>query len=156
MLPRRAAVSLFDAQLRRLWLRSGEWRLAVAERPVFAPGFDQIDDDVFAANAGRGREILDNRPVERLLLLDGAPLGAGDLDHDQVGRVLDPQERGWPDHAACGGMTGHDLEIVVGWNIKVSTMAWWTPWDSAMANFGSFPSTWEIRTSGIFASLNSI
>src|ERR1700722_7465740 len=59
-------------------------RDSIAERPVFTFALDQTDEDVFPAQAERGREPVGDRLIKRLLLIDFPALVPGDLDNDPV------------------------------------------------------------------------
>ena len=63
--------------------------LAVAERPVLAPVIHQVDPDVLFADAGLRVNFVGNAPVELLLDVGRAAADPGDLDYDEVRRVLD-------------------------------------------------------------------
>src|SRR3977135_4460124 len=76
-----------------LWPPSlrGVLHLAIAERPVLAAGIDQADPDVLLAHALLGVNFVGNVLIELLLYLGRATADPGDLDDDQVWRVVDAQ-----------------------------------------------------------------
>src|SRR5260370_26748780 len=65
--------------------------LAITERPVLAAGIEQADPDVLLAYALLGVNFVGDVLIELLLYLGRATADPGDLDDDQVWRVVDAQ-----------------------------------------------------------------
>src|SRR5258707_7436671 len=76
-----------------LWPPSlrGVLHLVITERPVLAAGIDQADPDVLLAYALPRVNFVGNVLIELLLYLGRATADPGDLDNDQVWRVVDAQ-----------------------------------------------------------------
>src|SRR3977135_1377317 len=76
-----------------LWPPSlrGVLHLAITERPILPAGIDQADPDVLLAYALPRLNFVGNVPIEFLLHLGRATADPGDLDDDQVWRVVDAQ-----------------------------------------------------------------
>src|ERR1700704_2675318 len=69
----------------------GVLHLGITERPVPAAGIDQADPDVLLAYALPRVNFVGNVLIELLLYLGRATADPGDLDNDQVWRVVDAQ-----------------------------------------------------------------
>jgi hypothetical protein len=61
---------------------------AVSERPVLTLHFNQVDEDIADSEAGCSVDPLGDRLVEGLLLHGGPTFIEGDLDNDEIVRVL--------------------------------------------------------------------
>jgi hypothetical protein len=87
-------------------------RDAVAEGPVFLGYFDEVDDDVFAAQFEPFVQSVGDGFVEGFLELDGAAGVERDLDDDAVGRARDVEISRVGDEV-LRGVLGDDLKAVV-------------------------------------------
>src|ERR1700722_6216699 len=87
--------------------------LAVAERPILAGIIDQGDPDVLFAHALLFVKLVGDAPVEFFLHLGRATGDPGDLDEDDVGRVVDAEIAVLRINDFIGGMTRDDLKFVV-------------------------------------------
>src|SRR3981081_654272 len=98
-----------------LWHPSlrGVLHLAIAERPVLAAGINKADPDVLLAYALPRVNFVGNVLIELLLYLGRATADPGDLDDDQVWRVVDAQIALLRIDDLVWLVPGDDLEFVV-------------------------------------------
>src|SRR3979490_3364756 len=98
-----------------LWPPSlrGVLHLAITERPVLAAGIDQADPDVLLAYALPRVNFVGNVLIELLLYLGRATADPGDLDDDQVWRVVDAQIALFRIDDLVRLVASDDLEFVV-------------------------------------------
>jgi len=71
---------------------SGELRNTIAKRKIFLGDFEQADEDVFPSNVQFRGEILCNRCIKRLLLINRAPGQNRCLDDDVIIGPVDAEE----------------------------------------------------------------
>jgi len=90
---------------------------AVAEGPVAFGDFDEVDEDVFAADAEPLVQAVGNGFVEGPFHFHGAAFVEGDLDEDAIRRAGDVQVGGIEDEV-FRRMFGDDLEAVIGGNFQ--------------------------------------
>src|SRR5215472_10947617 len=65
---------------------------AVSVGPVFAPSFDEADENVLASDAKAVVQIICHALVESALLFQRSPLGQRQLHEDQVLAAADTEE----------------------------------------------------------------
>src|SRR6202035_831400 len=99
-----------------LWPPSlrGVLHLAIAERPVLAAAIDQADPDVLLAHALLGVNFVGDVLIELLLYVGRATADPGDLDDDQIRRVVDAQIALFRIDDLVRLVAGGDLGFVVG------------------------------------------
>src|SRR4051794_25742136 len=84
----------------------------VAERPVFLPHLDEVDEDILPAKVEPAVQPVGNRLVEGPLLIDGAAIAQGDLDDHAIGGALNPGVIGIDDEIRRRVLRD-DLEAVI-------------------------------------------
>src|ERR1700733_2975014 len=88
---------------------SGELGLAVAERPVLAFHFDEIDHEILGAQPDAFAQAVRQGPVEAPFHFGITTFVQRHLDHDRISGAFDPKV-GLVDHKVGGRMLGEDVE----------------------------------------------